>query len=265
MALPFRLVTPTIFERELSTGKTKPCIFSCRDLTEPTEPEDDYVVKFRSDLIGSALYFEFFGFLLARHFGLRTPDAVVVDFSPSLAAAVSVSSPDVGSRIAASAGASNFGTRYLTGVSTWSVGRRLSPEIRSQAALLFAFDALTENADRRNQRPNMLVSPTEIIAIDHEHIFSFIYDLGGGGRGISSSGLNFLREHVFYSSLRGSALPLDDFERTLEGLSADLLDSFAASVPNDCKCEHYPRIREHLLLAADDPAIVVRAIREVLA
>ncbi|WP_413993599.1 hypothetical protein ACMDCR_12180 [Labrys okinawensis] len=64
-----------------------------------------------------------------------------------------------------------FGSKLVTGFSSWSSGRLISSALLPIAAAVFTFDAIVQNPDRRDGNPNCLVSGDSIRIIDHELTF----------------------------------------------------------------------------------------------
>ncbi len=135
------------FERDLVSGSTRPCIFSC--VNEAGHHAGEYVVKFRSEVRGNelGLMFEVFAAQLAACLCIPMPNPALIRFPSDLADAMPEAS--VASRVRRSEGL-NFGTRFLgRGYATWLVDDQIPNSLLSLAAAIVAFDALIDNADRR--------------------------------------------------------------------------------------------------------------------
>lgn len=228
------------FVRELDGGATKPCVFDCvPPLDEPDgdfgpEPTE-YVVKFRSEVRGQAagLRNEYVAAQLALALGIPIPAPALILLGEEVLESLDLGAPpSVAARSRRSAGL-NFGTRFLSpGFSTWIVDAPIPAGARRLAAEVFAFDALTENVDRRREKPNLLSKGDSIFVFDHELAFSFIGLVGSPGVGPDRYG--YLRGHPFYSALRGcDNLELERFEAALAGLEPGFCGELCASIPDE--------------------------------
>lgn len=250
------------FHRELSTGATRPCVFSCEEADGTAGGE--YVVKFRSEVRGNetGLMFETIAALLALELSIPMPPAATVLVDTELAESV----PDaaVVSRVRASAGL-NFGTRFLSpGYMTWLRDDPVPVSLRRAAAETLAFDALIDNADRRRDKPNLLWKDGELFLIDHEMAFSFTRVIGADPSQFSELQLSFLREHPFYAGLRGKQLELDRFAGELEALSDERVSRIFAQVPHQFGTMYLENIRERLINIRQNVASFIEAVRRVV-
>ncbi len=71
--------------------------------------------------------------------------------------------------------------------------------------------------------------------------FSFVYQILG-----QESNINFLRDHIFYQSLRGEEINLDRFAGALEALSEDKLNSMIANIPEEWNNDKISKIVDHI-------------------
>lgn len=71
----------------------------------------------------------------------------------------------------------NFGTRFVPGLSDVTDTLAIPSAQRSTACDIFAFDVGVDNADRRKGNPNLLLGDDQVLAIDHQHAFSWCSSL----------------------------------------------------------------------------------------
>ncbi len=110
------------FVRFMESGRTSPALFGCED--ESGRMIGEYVVKLRGTVSQAGLVKEMFASGLASHFGLVSPEPALIGIERNLADLITRMFPTHAAVIAASVGL-NFGTRALTGVSTWPVDKSL--------------------------------------------------------------------------------------------------------------------------------------------
>jgi len=253
-----RTVRAELFHGELNAGRTKPVILGCQ--TADGSGAGEFVVKLRSEVEaqGGSSCFEVFGILLAQHFDIATPEAVLVQIDAQMAEAIPPEFSAAGNRIRKSVGL-NFGTRHLLGYRTWLRGQSIPASLQSAALDLFAFDALVQNPDRGADRPNLLTGNDRILAIDHDSAFSFIHALGGQGDPCDLHLLGFLEKHVFYSQLKGKQLDLESFRARLLELDGRIPGILAAAPPS-WQPSYADRIESHLMAARENADRFIEAI-----
>jgi hypothetical protein len=205
----------------------------------------EYVVKLRGAIGESGLVNELFAARLARHFGLAAPELALVSIEPALAELVATTQPAQADRIRGSVGL-NFGTKALSGVSTWPVDKFI-PEAMWQAAVdVFAFDALVQNPDRRYANPNLFARGDSVLVFDHEAAFSFLLALFPSATPWKLADQQYLTGHVFYRKLKSKPIDLTGFTASLGGLSDALLEGIVADVPAEWNNDSLPKIEGHL-------------------
>src|SRR5262245_49199920 len=159
---PIRQLRASTFSRSLTSGRTRPAILLCEDANG--EPAGEFVVKFRGgiDTGVAGLAYEVLASVLAEELGLFTPPAAVVEIDQKVAALIQKVEPRLATVVANSAGL-NFGSEVLqSGFSTWPVGKSIPLSLRQAALEVFAFDALTQNPDRKYSNPNLLWNGKEL-------------------------------------------------------------------------------------------------------
>jgi len=234
------------YHHTMGSGRTKPAIFQCNDLNG--NPAGEYVLKFRAGMDGgvTSLMCELVASLLAQQLGLSAPEPAIVQLDPAIAQLLPSGEGRVAAMIRNSSGL-NFATRVLVGgYGIPPVDEPLSVSIRSQAAEVFAFDALTQNPDRRFDNPNLLRVGEQLFVIDHDTAFSFLYALNVPAPPWNLERLDFLEQHVFYNSLRGNAINLDRFAGALGSLSDAKIDLMEAEIPREWRNENLPKVLSHI-------------------
>ena len=109
---------------------------------------------------------------------LFAPDIGIVSATPVLVEIPAEFHTVIGDRsisqtVTASSGL-NFGTVNLGEFTTWVVGQAPSGVQRDQAAAIFAFDVLIQNADRRASNPNVWARAGQLGVFDHDQAFTFL-------------------------------------------------------------------------------------------
>jgi hypothetical protein len=232
-------LTANQFIRPMSTGRTCPVLLGAEDADGGGF---EVVTKLRGpELSINAQIAELVAAPLAALLGLEVPQSAVVDVAAGFEAIVP---PNLVSVFRASPGL-NFGSVHLgTSFTTWAVGRSPAGVQRDQAAEIFAFDLLVQNADRRPSNPNLWTRSERLGVYDHEQAFSFLYlpILGGAPRPWvlrdQAGAFRFMEGHAFYPMLRGAKLDLGRFESRLEALSDEVIEGLLGAVPAEWQQGH---------------------------
>ncbi len=232
-------LTANQFIRPMDAGRTCPVLLGAEDTEGKTV---EVVTKLRGpELSVKAQIAELVAAPLAAHLGLEVPQAAVVDVAAGFEAIVP---PGLAAAFRASPGR-NFGSVHLgTSFTTWAVGRSPAGVQRDQAAEIFAFDLLVQNADRRATNPNLWSRSERVGVYDHEQAFSFLHFpiIGGAPRpwvlADQAGAFRFMEGHAFYPSLRGAKLNLGPFEGRLAALSDEVIQGLLKAVPAEWQQGH---------------------------
>lgn len=227
-------LTATQFIKAMSTGRNHPLLLGCENAGGDTF---EVVLKFRGrEMTGTAQPAELITAQLADDLGLQVPQAAVVNVPAGFEAVIA--ERELVKLVKGSPGL-NFGSVHLgAGFTTWPPGRNPVGAQRDQAAEVFAFDTLIQNADRRVANPNLWARSDRLGVYDHEQAFSFLSVpiLGGGApkpwaAASQGNGFRFLEQHVFYRSLRGGRLNLGPFKEKFGALSDKRIQGYLDAVP----------------------------------
>jgi hypothetical protein len=261
-------LTAMQFIRPMSAGRNRPLLLGCENgLAEPFE----VVVKFRGkEMDATAQIAELVAAQLADDLGLQVPQAAVVDVPVGFETIIA--EKDLAARVKGSPGL-NFGSVHLgAGFTTWPPGREPYGAQRDQAADIFAFDTLIQNADRRAVNPNLWARSDRLGIYDQEMAFQFLSMpiIGGAPKpwAVAKQGkaFGFLDQHIFFRSLRGGRLDLGPFKEKLGALSNEQVAAYADSVPATWRdkghfCE---QIAEYLREAREQRETLIQFIKHLL-
>ena len=250
-------LTATTFLKQFPTGRTKPCVFECVD--HDGAPAGDYVVKLWANMEVPAVasMSEMVGALLAEELGLNVPAPAFIEIDPALADVVQ--ELDVRQSVRGSAGI-NFGSAYKSGgYSAWQPGRRVPDGMHKQAFEVFAFDALIDNPDRRREKPNLLENGEEVVVIDHELAFSFIYELFPSSTPWELAKADHLYKHIFYADLQRLIIQSGRIRKAVAGFTRSHWDELEGILPDAWRSDRCEKVRDHLLgIISTDCAIASR-------
>ena len=223
-------VKATRFDRAMTKGRTMPLLLAA-EFSDGRSVE--LIGKFsHGGQIGAiGLAREAISAMLAADLGLPVPNPLLVTISDAFIE--TVPNPDAGSLLRQSLRVGFGSSRLPNGYSVWPDGNGVPKRMLAQAAEIFAFDALIQNADRHPQNPNMQVKGEQVAIYDHE--LAFIWE------GVlfwkppwEAGGLDNIAQpdrHVFFTAIKRQVF---DFSRLIgawEAISDDRLAQYHAALP----------------------------------
>jgi hypothetical protein len=196
-------VIPLQWVRTLSSGANKPVVI--RGIDGAAHESGEYVLKYRGAerMDEAACRRELLAAWIAAEMDIAVPEPVIIQVDAGFASCL----PDnIQAIVATRALGPNFGNRFIEGKTIFQPGAMLTPELRQSAARVFAFDLLTQNADRRHEKPNAFLANGAIYAIDHELAFGFLSMLPMFANPnpwiLNQTDVLAARQHLFYPALR---------------------------------------------------------------
>lgn len=249
------------YRLELTSGSTRPLVLQCE---APDGEKSDYVVKLKTSSKTGVfgLVSEWVCAGLAGNLNLVTPHAEIVQISREFAEAVPNAS--VKARLLANLGA-NFGSQYRTGgYTTWLKNKPLPRPLRRLAVDILCFDVFVQNLDRRIEKPNILWKGEEFVIVDHEMAFPFPFAINSQDPW-SDTFVTGIRQHLFFSGLKGNLESLEPFRGAVAALSDETLNSVFDGIPGEwCPDDKVDSVRQYLPRRRDNAEIWMDSIRKEL-
>ena len=234
-------------------GTTKPLIIECE--------YSDENIPFRITLLVKAnglpritnldLYCETLGNLLAREFGIETPEPFIVRIDEDFVRATRKPLWEEGVEIKVGLG---VGCEYFSqGFTIVKSNMFLSKEKLEQAVMIYGFDLLTQNPDRRETNPNCALKGDKIIAFDFEKSLSFLYPILGQKTmpwELSKLKLSVNDRHIFKSNLKAREKEINwqPLVEKVKQINKEKLEEICSLIPlelgnyTDKICEHFSSI-----------------------
>lgn len=260
------LVKAVRFIKMMGSGRNRPVLFGC----EETDGGDlvEVVVKFSSPQCGvGGIIREAISALLAADLDLPVPRPFLVVLDDGLLDAMDMVPKDAVDSMRDSR-FPTFGSQFAgVGASTYSPARTISARSELEAAEIFAFDALTLNADRRVQNSNLLYDGQRFVMFDHE----LALNCAGVGRLINpapwqAQGLAHFTQgnsqHVLYRRLLHSNPKLDRLKDAWSKLKPERFSEYADALPNEWN-DHSQIIDEVIAYLGDAQTNINAAFAEV--
>jgi hypothetical protein len=247
-------------------GRTRPLALKCQSEGEAELIE--YIVKFYADMdLGThGLAKELLGSLLASYFGLTTPEPAIIEVSEDLYQ--QESNLETSQKLRRSLGY-NFGSRTIE-AGIFTPLNSIRDELVPEAVMIFCFDSLILNPDRRVDKPNMFENRNGFIVFDHEMAFPYSHPetmLGGLPNPWELNTVNAasIRDHFFYREIRKYDIDIEPFVEKLSELSDSIIAEMAERLPILWRSEYVDNIILYLSRARENAERLRTGIQEVLA
>jgi hypothetical protein len=236
------------FVERLPNGRTRPIITDCAAYSDDGELVERRTMVLKTiglpEITSRGLFAEYFGSLLAIQFGIDAASPELVTVGEDL---VGVSTEALARWGVAPVPGVAVGLEYRAPMLPLNslkpvVGR---PDL-NDAALIYAFDLLTQNPDRRSDNPNCAMRNRRLVAYDFEMAFSFLLPIIGAPDPWRVSALTFRRQHVFWNALRED-MAWPDWELAITATNSlnERAEQLATFLPEEWT-EHGHSVRAHI-------------------
>jgi hypothetical protein len=254
-------VNATRFDRSMINGRTGPLLMAAED---NAGQEIDFIAKFTNEphLTVNGLVREAIAAMLAVDLHLPIPEPLLVRLDASFLAAVEQVDSDVGARLKLANPVGFGSTKLPRGFGIWSIERDVPAASLNQAAEIFAFDCLTQNADRGKGSPNAMWNGSDFAIIDHELAFQIQGVLFWKPPWESGSLTSFASGHLFYRSIKGKPWDLQRLSARWSGISDARLVQYDNALPQAWRSAANT-IQESLNFVRDVRENIVAAMNEV--
>lgn len=260
-------VEPFEFTGRTPTGKTRPAFAVA---TDADGNNVDVVLKlsFSSERGISGMAMEAVVACLAGDLGLPVPQPYIARLTPQFIDATASVDPEWATLASRSCRRTFASKRVPDGFTTWVSGGKIPPTSQVAAASILLLDAVSKNADRRPENPNLLVRGDEFRIIDHELCFpTFLLTLGNAWEIGGLQGMATVDWHILRDGLQGQNIDWSATVGSWQALSDDMIDAYATCLPQEWE-EAQPaiapaldRIKQARDNAADCAAEVQRIIK----
>lgn len=244
------------------TGANKPLLITGVDVNGNKE---DYVVKFRSAerMSYEASMRELLACFIAMQMDIKIVNPAIINISQNFVdLLLGNNSWQYGS---ASLGY-NYGSEYVKNHSTIIINQSLNNFELSYAQTIFAFDILIQNSDRRDAKPNMLTDGKEIVILDHELAFGFIFDFikNPNPWEIRQADLHWINNHCLLPKIKGKDFDFDSFSERLDNLDNNFWDTAWNLIPIEWRSDHFNLIRNHFTAISENKNSFILELKKLM-
>lgn len=227
-------VTALRFDRRMGNGKTWPCLLSCQRADVESD-ELEVIAKFSDGCerkVGG-LVAEAIAAMLAADLDLPVPEPVLVSFDSEFVEMIRQRDATLASRAERSAPIAFGSSKLPPGFAVLPRGKSIPQTLRSDAAEIFAFDALIQNPDRRPENPNCLLDGRSFGMFDHELAF-MTRGIIGWKPPWETGGLEMIKgavKHVFFDDLQGKTMNFERLTGAWLAVSDGRLNEYRQALP----------------------------------
>jgi hypothetical protein len=233
-------------DKILGSGTTQPMLI--RGVCKTTHEKADYVVKFKSSprMSTKSSCSELIASLIALELDLNVVEPAIIEIIPEF---VDTLKGKDGYKNASNSLGINFGCKYVAGFMEFVSGQQLNDQQYEQAKEIFTFDLFISNADRRVDKPNLLTDGEKVLLFDHELAFGFVWDIIKNPTPwlISENDLGWIKNHYFYSILKGNEHNFNEFIDKFEVLNAFFWEKLRNTIPAEWMDDHFDKIKNNLI------------------
>lgn len=231
-----KTATAVRFHQVFRSGRSRPCLIVAVD---ESGSQHEVVIKpsAGNERGTAASATELFCNLFATELGLRSPIPYLIEIPSGFDQLIPEKDADVRPYFADGSGR-QFACRYEVDHTEVAPQRTILKEKLSEAGMVFAFDALIQNADRRVGKPNLLENSDGYLLIDHDLALTFLGGMLIGGvpkpwalDQVGGPSFAFLRNHILYGPLSGKQADLSQFQTRLKNFNGELLEEIFQKIP----------------------------------
>jgi hypothetical protein len=216
----------------MTSGRTWPSLITCE---RNGGEEVELIAKFAAccDRGPSSLIAEAVAASLAVDLGLPVSEPVVVGFDDEFVDLMEDCDRELAAKLRGGITPAFGSTKLPPGFMPLPQGKKVPSVLQSQAAEIFAFDALVQNSDRRPENPNCLLGGDSLAIFDHELCFLTEGIIGWEPPWVVGA-LNTMRNrHLFYRELAGKPNDLSRFYTAWQNISDERLLEYAGALPQE--------------------------------
>jgi hypothetical protein len=257
-------VYPVIYHQNFINSANKPLLIT--GVEKQNGAKDDFVVKLRSAerMSSEAFMRELLGAFIALELEIAVVKPVIIDVGEEFLELLKGHDCWV---IAGKSIGYNYGSQYIRGYNAPVLNQTLSDKLLPFAQNIFAFDLLIQNMDRTEAKPNMLTNGEEIVILDHEIAFGFVFDflLKGSPGEFSDSDHHWIGNHCLLSLIKGKSFDFENFSVKLERLNDDFWNKAWEFTPDDWKNkDQFDKIKNFISGVRDNRNIFIQELKKIM-
>jgi hypothetical protein len=233
------------FNDNLPNSANKPLLISGVD--NLTGEKGDYVVKFRKAerMSEEASMRELLASFIAMQMEIPVVEPAIIDVSTGF---LELLKGNDAWAVANKSLGYNYGSKYIREYVTLILNKGLTNSQIPFAQDVFAFDMFIQNSDRTNNKPNLLTNGTDIIILDHEIAFGFIFApfLTSDIWKMTEEHKAWIRQHCLLPLIKGKVYDFEGFSSKFDNLTDKFWERAFELIPKDWRTDQFESIKNIL-------------------
>jgi hypothetical protein len=251
------------FNENFSQSANKPVLLSGID--KHSQEKGDFVVKFKNTgrMSTDASMRELLAGFIAMQMGIPVVEPVIIEITPAFVNLL------IGNEAWVAPDKSlghNYGSIYIREHTTLLLNKGLNNRQLPLAQDIFAFDMFIQNPDRTNNKPNLLTEGNDMIILDHEIAFGFIFAsfITANIWAMKDNDKAWIRDHCLFPHIKGKEFNFEGFSAKLGNLTETFWDKAARLVPAEWFSDQFETIKNILSRICADRKHFILELKKIM-
>lgn len=233
------------FHENFLTSANKPLLIT--GVNKESGEKQDYVVKLKAAerMSNEASMRELLACFISMEFELPVIQPAIVEITPEFVE--TLQGNDSWLPASKSLGY-NFGSINLTDYKTLIINQPLNNHQLLHAQNAFVFDMFIQNSDRTVNKPNVLTNGNDLVILDHEIAFGFIFAPFFTSKiwEMQDESKDWIRNHCLLPLIKGKEYNYDNFSEKMDNLNDAFWAKAAQLIPQEWLTEQFDAIKNTL-------------------
>ncbi len=251
------------FNENFSQSANKPVLLSGID--KLSHEKGDFVVKFRNAarMSPDASMRELVASFIAMQMDIPVVEPVIVEIIPSF---VDLLKGNDSWAVANRSLGYNYGSRYIREHTTLLLNKGLNNHQLPFAQDIFAFDMFIQNPDRTKNKPNLLMEGNNMIILDHEIAFGFVFApfITANLWEMKVDDKTWIRQHCLFPHIKGKEYNFEGFSAKLDNLTKTFWDKAARLLPEEWRSDQFATIKNILSRICADRKHFISELKNIM-
>ncbi len=131
---------------------------------------------------------------------------------------------------------------------------------------IFAFDMFIQNPDRTKNKPNLLMEGNNMIILDHEIAFGFVFApfITANLWEMKVDDKAWIRQHCLFPHIKGKEFNFEGFSTKLNNLTKTFWDKAARLLPEEWRSDQFATIKNILSRICADRKQFISELKNIM-
>ncbi len=252
-----------LFHSNFNTSANKPLLIT--GINKESGEKLDYVVKLKAAerMSNEASMRELLACFISMEFDLPVIQPAIVEITPEFVETLKAN--DSWQPANKSLG-NNFGSLNLTDHKILIINQPLNNHQLLHAQNAFFFDMFIQNSDRTTNKPNVLTNGNDLVILDHEIAFGFIFppSLTIKIWEMTEVGKEWVRNHCLLPLIKGKEYNFNELSEKMDNLNTAFWVKAASLIPPEWMTDQFVSIRATLTNIIKEKAKFILELKKIL-